>query len=97
MKKIGLEVDFCFNEVWIQAPDKPLDSEFLEGQIQMFSQFTTQFEAAVKNMAKTVADQTTKFQNHYKRDLETIGKAFMQLGRVVLNLSNQINLFEKIW
>ena len=52
----------------------------------MFSQFTSQFDAAVKNMAKTVADQTTKFQNHYKREYQNIGKAFMQLGSVIITI-----------
>jgi len=64
----------------IKSPDKPLDPEYLDREVQMFSQFTSQFDAAVKNMAKTVADQTTKFQNHYKREYQNIGKAFMQLG-----------------
>ena len=49
----------------------------------MFGQFTGQFDNAVKNMAKMAADQTTKCQNHFKREFQGIGKSFLQLGQVV--------------
>ena len=38
---------------------------------------------AVKNMAKLSADQTTKCQNHYKREFQLIGKSFAQLGQAM--------------
>ena len=34
-------------------------------------------------MLKTAADQTQKCQNHYKREFQTIGKAFLQLGQAM--------------
>ena len=49
-------------------------------EVQIFSQFSTQFDGAVKNLAKMAADQTTKCQNHYKREFSNIGKCFAGLG-----------------
>ena len=49
----------------------------------MFSQFSSQFDVAVKNMAKMAADQTTKCQNHYKREFSNIGKCFTGLGQAM--------------
>ena len=34
-------------------------------------------------MAKLSADQTTKCQNHYKREFQLIGKSFAQLGQAM--------------
>ena len=34
-------------------------------------------------MLKTAADQTQKCQSHYKREFQTIGKAFLQLGQAM--------------
>ena len=51
--------------------------------MQIFSQFSTQFDGAVKNLAKMAADQTTKCQNHYKREFQMIGKSFSQLGQAM--------------
>ena len=42
-----------------------------------------QFDTAVKNLAKMAADQTTKCQNHYKREFQMIGKSFTQLGQAM--------------
>jgi len=67
----------------IQTPNKPIDAEYLDREVLMFSQFSTQFDAAVRNMAKTVGEQTQKFQNGYKRDYQVVGKAFMQLGQAM--------------
>ena len=51
--------------------------------MEVFTRFTCSFDAAVKNMLKTAADQTQKCQNHYKREFQTIGKAFLQLGQAM--------------
>jgi len=67
----------------ISVPDKPLDPEIVDREVQIFTQFTSQFDAAVKNMAKLAADQTTKCQNHYKREFQLIGKSFTQLGQAM--------------
>ena len=37
-----------------------LDQEFVEREVQIFTTFSTQFDGAVKNLAKMAADQTTK-------------------------------------
>ena len=37
-------------------------------------------DSAVKNMHKTAAEQTQRCQNHFKREYQTVGKAFNQLG-----------------
>ena len=34
-------------------------------------------------MHKTAGEQTTRCQNHFKREYQTIGKAFDQLGRAL--------------
>jgi sorting nexin-9/18/33 len=67
----------------LTVPDKPLDTEFVDREVQIFTQFTSQFDVAVKNMAKLSADQTTKCQNHYKREFQLIGKSFAQLGQAM--------------
>ena len=38
-----------------------LDQEFVEREVQIFTTFSTQFDGAVKNLAKMAADQTTKW------------------------------------
>jgi len=67
----------------VTVPDKPLDQEFVDREVQIFTQFTAQFDGAVKNLAKMAADQTTKCQNHYKREFQLIGKSFIQLGQAM--------------
>jgi len=37
----------------------------------------------VKNLAKMASDQTTKCQNHYKREFSNIGKCFTGLGQAM--------------
>ena len=49
----------------------------------MFSQFSSQFDVAVKNLAKMAAEQTTKCQVHYKREFSNIGKCFTGLGQAM--------------
>jgi len=67
----------------ITVPETPLEQEFVDREVQIFSQFHTQFDVAVKNLAKTAADQTTKCQNHFKREFQQVGKAFIQLGQAM--------------
>ena len=56
---------------------------FSDREVQIFSQFSTQFDGAVKNLAKMASDQTTKCQNHYKREFSNIGKCFTGLGQAM--------------
>ena len=56
---------------------------FRDREVQTFSQFSTQFDGAVRNMAKMASDQTTKCQNHYKREFSNIGKCFTGLGQAM--------------
>ena len=52
-------------------------------EVDVFSKFSNSFDAAVKNMHKTAADQTQKCQKYYKMEFQTIGKAFQQLGNAL--------------
>ena len=45
-------------------------------------------------MLKTAADQTQKCQNHYKREFQTIGKAFLQLGQAMEQDNNHGNIYK---
>ena len=45
-------------------------------------------------MLKTAADQTQKCQNHYKREFQTIGKAFLQLGQAMEQDNNHGNVYK---
>ena len=56
---------------------------YSDREVQIFSQFSGLFDTAVKNMAKMAADQTTKCQNHYKREFSNIGKCFTGLGQAM--------------
>ena len=56
---------------------------FSDREVQIFSQFSTQFDVAVKNMAKMAAEQTTKCQNHYRREFANIGRCFTSLGQAM--------------
>ena len=47
-------------------------------------------------MLKTAADQTQKCQNHYKREFQTIGKAFLQLGQAMEQDNNYGKLYETV-
>ena len=64
--------------------------------MEVFTRFTNSFDAAVKNMLKTAADQTQKCQNHYKREFQTIGKAFLQLGQAMEQDNNYGKLYETV-
>jgi len=67
----------------VRVPEKALDNDFVDREVQIFSQFSGLFDTAVKNMAKMAADQTTKCQNHYKREFSNIGKCFTGLGQAM--------------
>ena len=56
--------------------------------MEVFTKFTNFFDAAVKNLQKTSADQTQKCQNHYKREFQTIGKSFIQMGQALQQEGN---------
>ena len=58
-------------------------SDFSDKEVEVFTKFTNHFDAAVKNMLKTSSEQTQKCQTHYKREFQTIGKAFCQLGNAL--------------
>merc|ERR550532_1326389 len=67
----------------VRVPDKQLDSDFVDREVATFTQFHTQFDAAVKNLAKMGAEQTTKCQVHYKREFSNIGRCFLGLGQAM--------------
>ncbi len=64
----------------------------------MFTTFTNHMDGAVKNLQKTCADQTQKYQSHFKREYQTVGRAFVQLGAALqqdgigstVNLTNAV-------
>ncbi len=83
----------------IRTPEKNVDQATLDHQVSVFTTFTNHMDGAVKNMQKTCADQTQKFQTHFKREYQTVGKAFLQLGSALqqdgiggasVNLTNAI-------
>ncbi|CAB4059858.1 SNX9_18_33 [Lepeophtheirus salmonis] len=65
------------------TPEFPIDSDFLDRQVEYFTKFSSYFDSAVKNMHKVAIDQSQKSQNLYKREFQTIGKAFIQLGQAM--------------
>jgi len=67
----------------LTVPERTLDATFIDTEVQNFAHFSGLFDAAVKNLAKVGAEQTTKFQNDYRRDLHTMGRAFSQLGQAM--------------
>ena len=67
----------------ISVPKKPLNPGIVDRKVRMFTEFISQFDAAVKNISKLAVDQITKCQNHYKRDFQLIGKSFTQLGQAM--------------
>ena len=78
-KKITFENDN------IRVPNHPL-IPFIEGYgigPDIWAASVRVFDAAVKNMHKTAADQTQKCQKYYKMEFQTIGKAFQQLGNAL--------------
>ena len=40
-------------------------------------------DGAVRNLQKTCADQTQKYQSHFRREYQTVGRAFLQLGEAL--------------
>ncbi len=66
--------------------------------MSVFTTFSNHMDSAVKNLQKTCADQTQKYQSSFKREYQTVGKAFVQLGSALqqdgigstVNLTNAI-------
>ena len=56
---------------------------YRDTQMEIFNKFSTYFDAAVKTMQKMSADQTQKCQTHYKREFQSIGKVFIQMGQAI--------------
>jgi len=75
----------------IRTPERPMDPDTLDHEVDVFSKFSNSFDAAVKNMHKTAADQTQKCQKYYKMEFQTIGKAFQQLGNALQQDGNYLN------
>eukprot|EP00096_Caligus_rogercresseyi_P010112 TRINITY_DN3576_c0_g1_i2.p1 TRINITY_DN3576_c0_g1~~TRINITY_DN3576_c0_g1_i2.p1 ORF type:complete len:600 (+),score=129.55 TRINITY_DN3576_c0_g1_i2:661-2460(+) len=67
----------------VVTPQNPIEPEFLDRQVECFNKFSSHFDTAVKNLLKVATDQTQKSQNLYKREFQTIGKAFTQLGQAM--------------
>ena len=61
---------------------------YRDHEVDVFTRFTGSFDAAVKNMLKTAADQTQKCQNNYNREFQTIANAFLQLGEALRQDNN---------
>lgn len=71
------------NFLALKPPEKALEPEHVGTTTMMFANFSQSLDFAVKNLAKVAADQTNKCQNEYKRDYQTICKAFHQLGEAM--------------
>ncbi|XP_059090678.1 sorting nexin lst-4-like isoform X1 [Tigriopus californicus] len=85
----------------VRGPNKPIDPAHLEREISVFTTFSANMDASVKNMVKVCSDQTQKYQTHLKREYSTIGKSFTQLGESMqlsgdnnanINLTNAITM-----
>lgn len=64
---------------------------FSDHEVDVFTKFSSSLDSAVKNMHKTAADQTQRFQTHFKREYQTVGKAFNQLGTALQQDGNYLN------
>lgn len=51
--------------------------------MDVFNRFSVCFDGAVKNVHKMTAEQTQKYQTHFKREFQNIGKVFLQLGQAI--------------
>ena len=65
----------------IMVPEREIDPAILDEKVEAFTHFTEAFECSAKIMQKVAIDQAEKCQNHYKREYEAIGQAFVQLGQ----------------
>merc|ERR1719429_252474 len=75
----------------IRTPERSMDQGFIDQEVEIFTKFTTSLDSAVKNMHKTAADQTQRCQTHFKREYQTVGKAFQQLGQALAQDGNYLN------
>ena len=51
--------------------------------MEVFNRFSTYLDVSVKAVQKMSAEQTQKCQNYYKREFQTIGKTFQQMGQAI--------------
>ena len=75
----------------IRTPERPVDAAFIDQEVEIFTKFSTSLDSAVKNMHKTASDQTQRCQTHFKREYQTVGKAFQQLGQALAQDGNYLN------
>jgi len=75
----------------IRTPERSMDQGFIDQEVEIFTKFTTSLDSAVKNMHKTATDQTQRCQTHFKREYQTVGKAFQQLGSALAQDGNYLN------
>jgi len=75
----------------IRTPERPMDPDFVDHEVEKFSAFSLSLDTAVKNMHKTSTDQTQKCQKHYKMEFSNIGKAFQMLGSALQQDGNYLN------
>ena len=75
----------------IRTPERPMDASFIDQEVEIFSKFTTSLDGAVKNMHKTATEQTQRCQTHFKREYQTVGKAFQQLGTALQQDGNYLS------
>eukprot|EP00088_Acartia_fossae_P060648 TRINITY_DN7264_c0_g1_i2.p1 TRINITY_DN7264_c0_g1~~TRINITY_DN7264_c0_g1_i2.p1 ORF type:complete len:580 (+),score=112.09 TRINITY_DN7264_c0_g1_i2:24-1742(+) len=79
------------NLLALKPPEKALDPEFVFTETMVFSEFSSSLDLAIKNLAKVSADMTHKAQNDYKRDYQTISKAFLQLSQALENQEDKFS------
>lgn len=68
-----------------------LFSGFIDHEVEVFTKFSGALDTAVKNMHKTAGEQTQKCQTHFKREYQTVGKAFNSLGQALQQDGNYLN------
>ena len=75
----------------IRTPERSVDQGFIDQEVEIFTKFTTSLDSAVKNMHKTASDQTQRCQTHFKREYQTVGKAFQHSGSALAQDGNYLN------
>jgi len=75
----------------IRTPERPMDSGIIDHEVEVFTKFSLALDSAVKNMHKTAAEQTQRCQTHFKREYQTVGKSFNQLGLALQQDGNYLN------
>ena len=75
----------------IRTPDRPVEASFIDHEVEVFTKFTISLDAAVKNMHKTSVDQSLRCQNNFRREYQTMGRAFNQLGTALQQDGNYLS------